>query len=225
LSLPGAKFIAKLPKKSKEDLKNVEYDFELKSEEVKAWELRGSPRVMPHLMAGLPDAEVIMMSPGQMASPDVLYYQHWAVKIREHEAERLRRQAVRAHQNHQAIIARIQTQARERVGVAEFERAQYLEAEQARIAQINAQRLVMMQEARNKSISRVGMDEDAAQARNKQRVNAASSHGQRYYTTQSYQPGGSAGSSRYNSGKPSLKSKASSEAPHGGRGDNIGRAR
>lgn len=150
------------------------YDFSQKSEEVKAWELRGYPRVMPHLMAGLPDAEIIVMAPEQMVPEDIAYYAHWAPKIREHETERFRRQAARSTQQLQANIERIQMQGRERAGLHELIKTQQ-----------EADELARREEARKKSIARVGMDEDEAQARNKQRAEKNPMYANEYHASQS----------------------------------------
>lgn len=202
----SSKVFAKLPKKSKEDLKTFAYDFSQKSDEVKAWELRGYPRVMPHLMAGLPDAEVIIMGEEQMAPEDVAYYTYWRPKIREHEVERLRRLAARRAQLHQANIERIQAQGRERAGLPELLKAQQ-----------EADELARREEARKKSIARVGMDEDEAQARNKQRAQNNPVYANEYHASQSRRDLGQSAegtASRHGSrrGKRSLKSSKSSEA-------------
>jgi hypothetical protein len=157
-------------------------------------------------MAGLPDAEVIMMSPEQMAPEDVAYYTHWAPKIREHEAERYRRQAARTAQSLQANIERIQMQGRERAGLPELMKAQQAADELAR-----------REEARKRSIARIGMDEDQAQARNKQRAEIDAVYANEYHASQSrWDLGQSAAETTSRSGsrrgKRSLKSSKSSEA-------------
>jgi hypothetical protein len=218
----SSRIFAKLPKKSKEDLKPHEYDFSQKSQEVKDWELRGFPKVMPHLMDAYPDAGIKMMDPEDMSQRDVKYYNDYAPMIREHEAERYRRHVARMAQQRQAAIERIQMQGRERAGLPELVKAQQEANESAR-----------REVAHQKSIARIGTDEDDAQARNKQRAENNPVYANEYRASRSRRKLGHVAegtSSRTGSrrGKQSLKSSKSAEAmptSSSHRDNDIGRAR